>query len=71
MIDDVSKSDKIVVEKSTVPVKTVNIVDKQVAADVKAAFVRLSTCACIGDQEFKQILKKISQHPDLDVKLHR
>ncbi|KAJ0495961.1 putative UDP-glucose 6-dehydrogenase [Helianthus annuus] len=26
MIDDVSKSDKIVVEKSTVPVKTVNIV---------------------------------------------
>ncbi|KAF5761472.1 putative CH domain superfamily, fimbrin/Plastin [Helianthus annuus] len=46
-------------------------VDKQVAAVVKAAFVRLSTCVCIGDQEFKQILKKNSQNPDLDVKLHR
>ncbi|MFS7991755.1 hypothetical protein Hanom_Chr12g01074331 [Helianthus anomalus] len=46
-------------------------VDKQVAVAVKAAFVRLSTCVCIGYQEFKQILKKIRQNPDLDVKLHR
>ncbi|KAM0011931.1 hypothetical protein Hdeb2414_s0058g00759601 [Helianthus debilis subsp. tardiflorus] len=41
-------------------------VDKQVAAAVKAAFVRLSTCVSIGEQEFKQILKKISQNPDLE-----
>ncbi|KAI3815278.1 hypothetical protein L1987_14940 [Smallanthus sonchifolius] len=41
-------------------------VDKQVAAAVKAAFVKLSTCASIGKQEFKEILKKISQNPDLD-----
>ncbi|KAK9060336.1 hypothetical protein SSX86_021040 [Deinandra increscens subsp. villosa] len=41
-------------------------VDKQVAAAVKAAFVKLSTSASIGKQEFKEILKKISQNPDLD-----
>ncbi|KAK1414553.1 hypothetical protein QVD17_30299 [Tagetes erecta] len=43
-------------------------VDKQVAAAVKAAFIKLSTCASIGEQEFKEILKKISQNPDLDEK---
>ncbi|KAI3712297.1 hypothetical protein L1987_70848 [Smallanthus sonchifolius] len=41
-------------------------VDKQVAAAVKAAFMKLSTCASIGKQEFKEILKKISQNPGLD-----
>lgn len=41
-------------------------VNKQVAAAVKAAFVKLSTCASIGKEEFKELLKKISQNPDLD-----
>ncbi|GKC41285.1 hypothetical protein Tco_1059007, partial [Tanacetum coccineum] len=41
-------------------------VDKQVAAAVKAAFVKLLTCASIGKEEFKELLKKISQNPDLD-----
>nr|GEV57093.1 hypothetical protein [Tanacetum cinerariifolium] len=41
-------------------------VDKQVAAAVKAAFVKLSTCASIGKEEFKELLKRISQNPDLD-----
>ncbi|XP_071717287.1 uncharacterized protein [Rutidosis leptorrhynchoides] len=41
-------------------------VDKQVASAVKAAFVKLSTCASIDKQEFKAILIKISQNPDLD-----
>lgn len=41
-------------------------VDKQVAAAVKSAFVRPSTSASIGKQEFKQLLKKISENPDLD-----
>ncbi|KAI3715977.1 hypothetical protein L6452_22984 [Arctium lappa] len=41
-------------------------VDKQVAAAVKAAFVRLSTSASIGKEEFKELLKRISQNPDLD-----
>ncbi|CAI9286933.1 unnamed protein product [Lactuca saligna] len=43
-------------------------VDKQVAAALKAAFVRLSSCASIGEAEFKELLKKISQNPDLDEK---
>lgn len=41
-------------------------VDKQVAAAVKAAFVSLSSCASIGKEEFKELLKRISQNPDLD-----
>lgn len=41
-------------------------VDKQVASALKAAFVRLSSCASIGEAEFKEILKKISQNPDLE-----
>ncbi|KVH93335.1 hypothetical protein Ccrd_004620 [Cynara cardunculus var. scolymus] len=41
-------------------------VDKQVAAAVKAAFVRLSSSASIGKEEFKELLKRISQNPDLD-----
>ncbi|KAL7598735.1 hypothetical protein Lser_V15G24560 [Lactuca serriola] len=43
-------------------------VDKQVAAALKAAFVKLSSCASIGEAEFKELLKKISQNPDLDEK---
>ncbi|KAJ9538018.1 hypothetical protein OSB04_030751 [Centaurea solstitialis] len=41
-------------------------VDKQVAAAVKAAFVRLSSSSSIGKEEFKELLKRISQNPDLD-----
>ncbi|XP_076916081.1 uncharacterized protein LOC143575658 [Bidens hawaiensis] len=52
--------------KVTTSFDTAFEVDKQVAAAVKAAFVKLSTCASIGQQEFKEILKKISQNPDLD-----
>nr|XP_043625264.1 centrosomal protein cep290 [Erigeron canadensis] len=52
--------------KVTTSFDTAFEVDKQVASAVKAAFVRLSTCASIGKQEFKEILKKISENPDLD-----
>ncbi|KAA8545791.1 hypothetical protein F0562_020758 [Nyssa sinensis] len=44
-------------------------VDKQVAAAVKTAFIRLANCTSINKDEFKELLRKISQNPDtgLDV----
>ncbi|KAI8532685.1 hypothetical protein RHMOL_Rhmol11G0232800 [Rhododendron molle] len=41
-------------------------VDKQVAAAVKSAFVKLASCRSINKDEFKELLRKISQHPDID-----
>ncbi|XP_076929950.1 uncharacterized protein LOC143594558 [Bidens hawaiensis] len=60
------KGGKSTTHKVTTSFDTAFEVDKQVAAAVKAAFVKLSTSASIGQQEFKEILKKISQNPDLD-----
>ncbi|XP_076886613.1 uncharacterized protein LOC143536527 [Bidens hawaiensis] len=60
------KAGKSTTHKVTTSFDTAFEVDKQVAAAVKAAFVKLSTSASIGQQEFKEILKKISQNPDLD-----
>ncbi|XAR52904.1 hypothetical protein NMG60_11021233 [Bertholletia excelsa] len=39
-------------------------VDKQVAAAVKAAFVKLASCPSINKDEFKELLRKISENPD-------
>ncbi|KAE9447136.1 hypothetical protein C3L33_20987, partial [Rhododendron williamsianum] len=41
-------------------------VDKQVAAAVKSAFVKLASCRSINKDEFRELLRKISQHPDID-----
>lgn len=41
-------------------------VDKEVAAAVKTAFTRLATCPSFSKDEFKELLKKISEHPDTD-----
>lgn len=41
-------------------------VDKQVAAAVKAAFVKLANCHSINKDEFKELLHKISENPDSD-----
>ncbi|KAH6773104.1 hypothetical protein C2S51_011508 [Perilla frutescens var. frutescens] len=41
-------------------------VDKQVAAAVKAAFVKLANCHSISKDEFKELLHKISENPDTD-----
>ncbi|GLT33606.1 hypothetical protein SLA2020_081780 [Shorea laevis] len=37
---------------------------KQVAAAVKTAFVRLASCPSFNKDEFKELLKKISENPD-------
>ncbi|PSS02654.1 DNA double-strand break repair Rad50 ATPase [Actinidia chinensis var. chinensis] len=39
-------------------------VDKQVAAAVKSAFVKLASCTSINKDEFKELLRNISQNPD-------
>lgn len=39
-------------------------VDKQVAAAVKSAFVKLASCPSINKDEFKELLRKISENPD-------
>ncbi|KAK9287544.1 hypothetical protein L1049_015965 [Liquidambar formosana] len=39
-------------------------VDKQVAAAVKTAFIRLANCPSFNKDEFKDLLRKISQNPD-------
>ncbi|XP_021750967.1 uncharacterized protein LOC110716630 [Chenopodium quinoa] len=39
-------------------------VDKQVAAAVKTAFVRLAHCSSFNKDEFKDLLRKISENPD-------
>ncbi|KAJ6424409.1 hypothetical protein OIU84_025238 [Salix udensis] len=41
-------------------------VDKQVAAAVKTAFTRLANCPTSNKEEFKDLLRKINQNPDLD-----
>ncbi|CAK7330077.1 unnamed protein product [Dovyalis caffra] len=45
---------------------TVFEVDKQVAAAVKTAFTRLANCPTFNKEEFKDLLRKISQNPDMD-----
>ncbi|KAL1193413.1 hypothetical protein V5N11_030036 [Cardamine amara subsp. amara] len=40
-------------------------VDKEVAAAVKTAFARLANCPSISKAEFKDLLKKISENPDV------
>ncbi|KAJ4840254.1 hypothetical protein Tsubulata_015416 [Turnera subulata] len=39
-------------------------VDKQVAAAVKTAFVRFANCSSFNKDEFKELLRKISENPD-------
>lgn len=46
--------------------ETAFAVDKQVAAAVKAAFVKLASCHSINKDEFKELLRKISENPDMD-----
>ncbi|KAL0384299.1 UNVERIFIED_CONTAM: hypothetical protein Sradi_2824200 [Sesamum radiatum] len=41
-------------------------VDKQVAAAVKAAFIKLASCPSINKEEFKELLRKISENPDTE-----
>ncbi|XP_011088167.1 uncharacterized protein LOC105169472 [Sesamum indicum] len=41
-------------------------VDKQVAAAVKAAFIKLANCPSINKEEFKELLRKISENPDTE-----
>lgn len=46
--------------------ETAFAVDKQVAAAVKAAFVKLANCHSINKDEFKELLHRISENPDTD-----
>ncbi|KAL4348371.1 hypothetical protein GQ457_17G011630 [Hibiscus cannabinus] len=39
-------------------------VDKQVAAAVKTAFLRLASCSSFNKDEFKDLLRKINENPD-------
>ncbi|XP_038903670.1 uncharacterized protein LOC120090199 isoform X2 [Benincasa hispida] len=41
-------------------------VDKEVAAAVKTALVRLASCSSLREDDFKELLRKISQNPDCD-----
>lgn len=41
-------------------------VDKEVAAAVKTALVRLANCSSLREDDFKELLRKISQNPDSD-----
>ncbi|CAK9181157.1 unnamed protein product [Ilex paraguariensis] len=41
-------------------------VDKQVATAVKTAFIRLANCSSMNRDEFKELLRKISENPDTD-----
>ncbi|KAL2537252.1 hypothetical protein Fot_18643 [Forsythia ovata] len=43
-------------------------VDKQVAAAVRAAFIKLANFRSINKDEFNELLRKISQNPDADEK---
>ncbi|KAF9675822.1 hypothetical protein SADUNF_Sadunf09G0073300 [Salix dunnii] len=45
---------------------TVFEVDKQVAAAVKTAFTRLANCPTFNKEEFKDLLRKISQNPECE-----
>ncbi|XP_020222534.1 uncharacterized protein LOC109805014 [Cajanus cajan] len=41
-------------------------VDREVAAAVKTAFIRLANCPSFSKGEFRDLLKKISENPDTD-----
>lgn len=41
-------------------------VDKEVAAAVKTALVRLASCSSLREDDFKELLRKISQNPECD-----
>ncbi|RZB43722.1 uncharacterized protein LOC114402237 [Glycine soja] len=41
-------------------------VDREVAAAVKTAFIRLANCHSFSKGEFKELLRKISENPDTD-----
>lgn len=43
-------------------------VDKEVAASVRTALIRLSNCSSFNKDEFKALLRKISQNPDVGEK---
>ncbi|KAL2552360.1 hypothetical protein Fot_05979 [Forsythia ovata] len=45
-------------------------VDKQVAAAVKAAFIKLANCPSIKKDEFRELLRKVSETPDTDENYH-
>ncbi|KAL7119088.1 hypothetical protein ACP275_02G041500 [Erythranthe tilingii] len=45
-------------------IETAFEVDKQVAAAVKAALVKLAHCPSINKDEFKELLRRISENPD-------
>ncbi|CAI9764427.1 unnamed protein product [Fraxinus pennsylvanica] len=45
-------------------------VDKQVAAAVKAAFIKLANCPSINRGEFRELLRKISETPDTGENYH-
>ncbi|KAJ6716513.1 MYOSIN-2 HEAVY CHAIN-LIKE PROTEIN [Salix koriyanagi] len=51
---------------ATASFATVFEVDKQVAAAVKTAFTRLANCPTLNKEEFKDLLRKISQNPGND-----
>ena len=50
--------------KITASFETAFEVDKEVAAAVKTALVRLASCASFNKDEFNELLRKISQNPD-------
>ncbi|KAJ7967552.1 Myosin-2 heavy chain-like protein [Quillaja saponaria] len=41
-------------------------IDKEVAAAVKTAFIRLASCPSFDKDEFRELLRKISQNPDAE-----
>ncbi|KAK7269908.1 hypothetical protein RIF29_22709 [Crotalaria pallida] len=41
-------------------------VDREVAAAVKTAFIRLANCPSFSKDEFKELLRKISENPDAE-----
>ncbi|KAL2490836.1 hypothetical protein Adt_26464 [Abeliophyllum distichum] len=45
-------------------------VDKQVAAAVKAAFIKLANCPSINKDEFRELLRKVSETPDTGENYH-
>ncbi|KAB1208486.1 hypothetical protein CJ030_MR7G022656 [Morella rubra] len=50
--------------KVTASFETAFEVDKEVAAAVKTALIRLANCATFNRDEFEELLRKISQNPD-------
>jgi hypothetical protein len=50
--------------KVTASFETPFEVDREVAAAVKTALIRLANCATLNKDEFEELLRKISQNPD-------